>query len=216
MIIGAGLHGLSAGLHLPRAGLEPLILEKDYPGRMPLCECRWRTRTGQRSSSALVRRSDATLAYDGRSGRRRLRLQTQDLAQALGLTLFERRRGRLEPTVAAQVLYAAVERSFIGLDKSSRRPRTIAPSNRAHCELPQCPPSRWASSLKPSSFQCINFDEPRPLRRRASDGPIAWVQFRRPARVPRLLGKGGKTEGAAVTRKYGVGEHGIATASRVL
>ena len=41
----------------------------------------------------------------------------QDLEQALGLTLFERRRGRLEPTVEAQVLYEEVERSFTGLNK---------------------------------------------------------------------------------------------------
>jgi len=41
----------------------------------------------------------------------------QDLEYALGLTLFERRRGRLMPTVEAQVLYEEVERSFAGLDK---------------------------------------------------------------------------------------------------
>jgi len=33
IVIGAGLHGLSAALHLVRAGLKPLVLEKDYPGR---------------------------------------------------------------------------------------------------------------------------------------------------------------------------------------
>lgn len=33
IIVGGGLHGLSAALHLARAGLKPLILEKDYPGR---------------------------------------------------------------------------------------------------------------------------------------------------------------------------------------
>jgi len=33
IIIGGGLHGLSAALHLARAGLKPLVLEKDYPGR---------------------------------------------------------------------------------------------------------------------------------------------------------------------------------------
>jgi sarcosine oxidase subunit beta len=33
IIVGGGLHGLSAALHLARAGLRPLVLEKDYPGR---------------------------------------------------------------------------------------------------------------------------------------------------------------------------------------
>ncbi len=33
LIIGAGLHGLSAALHLALAGLRPLVLEKDHPGR---------------------------------------------------------------------------------------------------------------------------------------------------------------------------------------
>ena len=33
IVVGAGLHGLSAALHLARAGLKPLVLEKDYPGR---------------------------------------------------------------------------------------------------------------------------------------------------------------------------------------
>lgn len=33
IIIGGGLHGLSAALHLARGGLKPLVLEKDYPGR---------------------------------------------------------------------------------------------------------------------------------------------------------------------------------------
>lgn len=33
VIIGGGLHGLSAALHLARTGLRPLVLEKDYPGR---------------------------------------------------------------------------------------------------------------------------------------------------------------------------------------
>lgn len=33
VIIGGGLHGLSAALHLARAGLKPLVLEKDYSGR---------------------------------------------------------------------------------------------------------------------------------------------------------------------------------------
>ena len=33
LIVGGGLHGLSAALHLCRAGVKPLVLEKDYPGR---------------------------------------------------------------------------------------------------------------------------------------------------------------------------------------
>jgi sarcosine oxidase subunit beta len=33
VIVGGGLHGLSAALHLARTGCKPLILEKDYPGR---------------------------------------------------------------------------------------------------------------------------------------------------------------------------------------
>ncbi len=33
IIAGGGLHGLSAALHLARAGLRPLVLERDYPGR---------------------------------------------------------------------------------------------------------------------------------------------------------------------------------------
>lgn len=33
VIVGGGLHGLSAALHLARAGLKPVVLEKDYPGR---------------------------------------------------------------------------------------------------------------------------------------------------------------------------------------
>lgn len=33
IVIGAGLHGLSAALHLSQAGMRPIVLEKDYPGR---------------------------------------------------------------------------------------------------------------------------------------------------------------------------------------
>jgi sarcosine oxidase subunit beta len=33
LIVGGGLHGCSAALHLARAGLRPLVLEKDYVGR---------------------------------------------------------------------------------------------------------------------------------------------------------------------------------------
>jgi len=33
IVIGGGLHGLSAALHLAKAGLKPLVLEKDHPGR---------------------------------------------------------------------------------------------------------------------------------------------------------------------------------------
>ena len=33
IVIGGGLHGCSAALHLARAGLEPLLIEKDYVGR---------------------------------------------------------------------------------------------------------------------------------------------------------------------------------------
>ena len=33
IIIGGGLHGLSAAIHLAKAGLNPVVLEKDHPGR---------------------------------------------------------------------------------------------------------------------------------------------------------------------------------------
>lgn len=33
IIVGGGLHGLSSAIHLARAGLRPLVLEKDHPGR---------------------------------------------------------------------------------------------------------------------------------------------------------------------------------------
>ena len=33
IVIGGGMHGCSTALHLARAGLEPLVLEKDYAGR---------------------------------------------------------------------------------------------------------------------------------------------------------------------------------------
>jgi sarcosine oxidase subunit beta len=33
IVVGGGLHGLSAALHLAQGGLRVLVLEKDYPGR---------------------------------------------------------------------------------------------------------------------------------------------------------------------------------------
>lgn len=33
IVVGGGLHGLSAALHLAKEGLKPLVLEKDHPGR---------------------------------------------------------------------------------------------------------------------------------------------------------------------------------------
>lgn len=41
----------------------------------------------------------------------------RDLEHAVGFALFERRKGRLSPTVEAQFLFDEVERSFAGLDK---------------------------------------------------------------------------------------------------
>ena len=49
----------------------------------------------------------------------------QDLESAIGVSLFERLRGRLSPTVEAQVLYEEVQRSFIGLDKILRTAEDI-------------------------------------------------------------------------------------------
>jgi len=41
----------------------------------------------------------------------------RDLEQAIDFALFQREKGRLRPTVEAQLLYEEVERSFTGLDK---------------------------------------------------------------------------------------------------
>ena len=47
IIVGGGLHGLSAALHLARAGLKPLVLEKGLSGSPCLrSERRWRAASG--------------------------------------------------------------------------------------------------------------------------------------------------------------------------
>lgn len=53
----------------------------------------------------------------------------QDLEHTVGFALFERRKGRLTPTVEAQVLYEEVERSFTGLDKILRTAEDIRAFN---------------------------------------------------------------------------------------
>lgn len=49
----------------------------------------------------------------------------QDLQQALSLTLFERRGGRLLPTSEALSLYREVERQFVGLDRIAQAARDL-------------------------------------------------------------------------------------------
>src|SRR6266852_2026092 len=44
----------------------------------------------------------------------------RDMELNLGLTLFRRRKGGLQPTEEALALYAEVERSFVGVDKIAR------------------------------------------------------------------------------------------------
>ena len=63
----------------------------------------------------------------------------QDLESALALTLFERRRGRLAPTVEAQALYEEVERSFSGLDKIAQAAADIRSLSRGTLRIAAMP-----------------------------------------------------------------------------
>ena len=49
----------------------------------------------------------------------------RDMEAHLGLTLFRRRKGGLQPTEEALALYAEVERSFVGVEKIERAARRI-------------------------------------------------------------------------------------------
>ncbi len=63
----------------------------------------------------------------------------QDLEHALGFALFERRKGRLTPTVEAEILNEEVERSFTGLDKIMQAAEDIGSLRVGHLRIAAMP-----------------------------------------------------------------------------
>lgn len=59
--------------------------------------------------------------------------------QLVQLTLFERVRGRLYPTVQGLRLFEEVQRSYYGLDRINRRLKVSANFNMPNSPLPACP-----------------------------------------------------------------------------
>ncbi len=80
------------------------------------------------------------------------------MAQLLGYDLFTRQRGRLVPTVRAQVLYDEVQRAYIGMDQLQRFAQRLADSATGPVTL-SCQPAH-SRSLLPGACQRFYEDHP--------------------------------------------------------
>lgn len=100
----------------------------------------------------------------------------QDLEHAVGFALFKRARGRLHPTVEAQILYDEVERSFIGLEKVMRTAEDIRVFNVGTLRIAAMP--AMALSFLPRIIGAFSNDYPKvniSLQIRSSTKVMEWI-----------------------------------------
>jgi DNA-binding transcriptional LysR family regulator len=99
-----------------------------------------------------------------------------DLEYTLGFALFERRKGRLVPTVDAQVLYEEVEKSFVGVDKIAQIAEDIRRFNRGTLRIASMP--AMALGFLPRVITRFLADRPEinvSLQVRSSQKVVEWI-----------------------------------------
>ena len=99
-----------------------------------------------------------------------------DLEYTVGFPLFERRKGRLVPTVDAQVLYEEVEKSFVGVDKIIQIADDIRRFNQGTLRIASMP--AMALGFLPRAVTRFLADRPEigvTLQVRSSQKVVEWI-----------------------------------------